>query len=55
MYNIIDIKIQVVQKSLQSSHTVSSAALPEGTTKEGDEPVQLCKIVDTVEVCLRKA
>jgi hypothetical protein len=29
--------------------------LPEGTTEVGEELVQLCKIVDTVEVCLRHA
>jgi hypothetical protein len=30
-------------------------ALPEGTTKEVDELVQLHKITDTVKVCLQKA
>jgi hypothetical protein len=55
MYNRIEIELQGVQQALQSSRAVSSAALPEGTTKEGDEPVQLHKIADTVEVHLRKA
>jgi hypothetical protein len=55
MYNRIEIELQGVQQALQSSHTVSSVPLPEGTTEEGNEPVQLRKIADTVEVCLRKA
>jgi hypothetical protein len=54
MYKRIDIKLQGVQQYLQSSHTVSSAALPEGTKKEGDEPIQLCKIADIVEVRIWK-
>jgi len=48
MYKRIEIELQGVQQALQYSRTVSSAAQPEGTTKEGYEPVQLRKIVDTV-------
>jgi hypothetical protein len=55
MYNRIEIELQGVQQALQSSRAVSTAPLPEGTTEEGDEPVQLRKIVATVEVRLRKA
>jgi hypothetical protein len=55
MYNRIEIVLQGVQQALQSSRAVSTAPLPEGTTEEEDEPVQLCKIADTVEVCLWKA
>jgi hypothetical protein len=54
MYNRIEIKLQGVQQELQSSHAVSTAPLLEGTTKEGDEPVQLCNIANTIEVCLQK-
>jgi hypothetical protein len=55
MYNRIEIELQGVQQALQSSRVVSSAPLPEGTPKEGNEPVQLRKIADIVEVHLRKA
>jgi hypothetical protein len=55
MNNIIEIEIQGVQHALQSSRAISSASLPEGTTEEGNEPVQLRKIDNMVEVCLRKA
>jgi hypothetical protein len=55
MYNRIEIALQGVQQALQSSHTVSTAPLPEGTPEEEDEPLQLCKIADTFEVCLWKA
>jgi hypothetical protein len=55
MYNRIEIELQGVQQALQSSRAISSVALPEGTTKEGYEPVQLCKIADTIEVHLWKA
>jgi hypothetical protein len=55
MYNRIEIELQGVQQALQSSRAVSTALLPEGTTEEGDEPVQLHKIAATVEVRLRKA
>jgi hypothetical protein len=39
MYNKIEIELQGVQQALQSSHAVSYAPLPEGTTEEGHEPV----------------
>jgi ElaB/YqjD/DUF883 family membrane-anchored ribosome-binding protein len=55
MYNRIEIKLQGVQQALQSSHIVSSVTPPEGTTKEGNESIQLHKIANTVEVRLRKA
>jgi hypothetical protein len=55
MYNRIESELQGVQQALRSSHKVSTTPLPEGTTEEGDEPVQLHKIVATVEACLRKA
>jgi hypothetical protein len=55
MYNKIEIELQGVQQALQSSHTVSSIPLPKGTTEEGNEPVQLHNIANTVEVCLLKA
>jgi hypothetical protein len=55
MYNRIEIELQGVQQALQSSHAVSSTPLPEGTIEEGNEPVQLCKIANTVKVRLRKA
>jgi hypothetical protein len=55
MYSQIEIALQGVQQALQSSRAISTTPLPEGTTKEGDESVQLRKIVDTVEVCLRHA
>jgi hypothetical protein len=52
MYSQIDITLQGVQQALQSSRAISTAPLPEGTTKVGDESVQLWNIVDTVEVRL---
>jgi hypothetical protein len=55
MYNRIEIELQGVKQALQSSHAASTAPLPEGTTEAGDEPVQLHRIADTVEVRLRKA
>jgi hypothetical protein len=55
MYNRIESELQGVQQALQSSRAVSTAPLLEGTTEEVDEPVQLCKIVATVEARLRKA
>jgi VIT1/CCC1 family predicted Fe2+/Mn2+ transporter len=55
MYSQIEIALQGVQQALQSSRAISTAPLPEGTTEVGDESVQLRKIVDTVEVCLRHA
>jgi hypothetical protein len=55
MYHRVEIELQGVQQALQSSRAVSSAPLPEGTTEEGNAPVQLRKIVDTVKVRLRKA
>ena len=54
MYNHIEIKLQGVQQALQSSRVVSIVPLPEGTTEE-DEPIQLQKIVNMVEVHLWKA
>jgi hypothetical protein len=36
-------------------HVVSTAPMPEGTPEAGDESVQLRRIVDLVEVRLRKA
>jgi hypothetical protein len=55
MYNGIKIVLQGVQQALQSSRTVSTAPLLQVTTEEEDEPVQIHKIADTVEVFLRKA
>jgi hypothetical protein len=55
MNNRIEIELQGVQQALQSSLTVSTTPLPKGTTEEGDEPVQLRKIADRVEVHLWKA
>jgi D-alanyl-D-alanine dipeptidase len=55
MYSQIEITLQGVQQALQSSQGISTKPLPEGTTKEGDETVQLRKIADTVEVRLRRA
>jgi hypothetical protein len=55
MYKRIESEIQRVQQALQSSHVVSTVPLPKGTTEEGDEPVQLRKIVSTVKACLQKA
>jgi hypothetical protein len=55
MYNRIEIELQGVQQDRQSSRTISSTPLPEGTTEEGNELVQLHKIANTVEVCLRKS
>ena len=55
MYNRIEIELQGVQQALQSSRAVSTAPLPEGTTEQGDEPVQLHNIANTFEVHLRKA
>jgi hypothetical protein len=40
---------------LSNLAVVSSAPLPEGTTEEGNEPVQLHQIANTVEVHLQKA
>jgi hypothetical protein len=44
LYNRIEIELQGVQQALQSSCISSTVILPEGTTEEGDEPVQLRKI-----------
>jgi hypothetical protein len=55
MYNRIESELQGLQQALWSSHAVSIAPLPKGTTEEGDEPVQLHKIAATVEACLQKA
>jgi hypothetical protein len=52
MYSQIEIVLQGVQQALQSSREISTAPLPEGITEVGDELVQPCKIVDTVEVHL---
>ena len=55
MYNRIEIELQGVKQAPQSSRSISTAPLPEGTTEVGDESVQLHNIVDTVEVCLQHA
>jgi hypothetical protein len=55
MYRKIEIALQGVQQALQSSRAISTAPLLEGTTKVGDESVQFCNIVDTVEVRLQHA
>jgi hypothetical protein len=52
MYSQIEIMLQGVQQALQSSRAISTTPLREGTTEVEDESVQLCKIVDTVEVHL---
>jgi hypothetical protein len=54
MYNRIEIEIQGLKQALQSSREASTVPLPEGTTKAGDELVQLHRIADTVEVHLQK-
>ena len=54
MYDRIEVELQGVQRALQSNCTVSTTPMPEGTTEAGDESVQLCRIVDIVEVHLRK-
>jgi hypothetical protein len=55
MYSQIEITLQGVQQALQSSQAISTMPLPEGIAEEGDESVQLHKIVDIVEVRLRRA
>jgi hypothetical protein len=55
MYNIIDVELQKVQQALKPSRIVSSAPLPEGTIEEGNEPIQLHKITETIKVLLQKA
>jgi hypothetical protein len=55
MYNRIEIELQGVQRSLQSSCATPMTPLLEGTIEEGDESVQLRKIADIVEVHLRNA
>ena len=52
MYSQIEIALQGVQQALQSSQAISTTPLLEGTIEVGYESVQLCKIVDTIEVCL---
>jgi hypothetical protein len=39
MYSQIEITLQGVQQALQSSRSISTAPLPEGTTEVGDESV----------------
>jgi hypothetical protein len=55
MYIRIEIELQGVKQALQSSCAASTMPLLEGTTEAGDEPIQLCKIANTIEVCLQKA
>jgi hypothetical protein len=54
MYDRIEVELQGVQRALQSNRAVSTAPMPEGTPEAGDESVQLRRIVDLVEVHLRK-
>jgi hypothetical protein len=52
MYKRIEIKFQGVQQALQSGRAVSTTPLSKGKIEEGDEPVNLRKIANTVEVRL---
>jgi hypothetical protein len=44
-----------VQRALQFNCAISTVPMPEGTTKAGDESVQLHRISNIVKVRLRKA
>jgi hypothetical protein len=55
MYDRIEVKLQGVQQALQSSRPVSTAPLPSGEPKLGDEPAELCQLVNAIESRLRCA
>jgi hypothetical protein len=55
MYDRIETELRGVQQALQSSHMVSTAPPPSEEPALGDEPTQLCRIVDATEACLHCA
>jgi hypothetical protein len=55
MYNRIEVKLRGVQQALQSSRAMSTAPLPSGELELGNEPAQLHRLANAVEVRLRRA
>jgi hypothetical protein len=55
MYDRIETELRGVQQALHSSRAVSTAPLPSEEPELGDEPTQLCRIVDVTEAHLRHA
>jgi hypothetical protein len=55
MYEKLETKLRGVQQALQSIRAVSIAPPPSEEPELGDEPAQLCKIVDVTDVHLRRA
>jgi hypothetical protein len=54
MYDIIEVELSGVQKALQSICAVSTASPPSEAPKLGDEPTQLCRLVDAIEAHLHR-
>jgi hypothetical protein len=55
MYEKIETELRGVQQALQSSHSIHYAPLPSEEPELGDEPAQLCRIVDVTEAHLHRA
>jgi hypothetical protein len=55
MYDRIEIELRGVHQALHSSHIVSTAPFPSEEPELGDEPTQLYKIADAIEVHLHHA
>jgi hypothetical protein len=55
MYDRIEVELKGVQRALQSIHVVSTEPPPSEELELGDEPTQLCKLVDVTEPHLRQA
>ena len=55
MHEKIETELRGVQQALQSSRAISTSPPPLEEPKLGDEPVQLRRIDDATEACLRRA
>jgi hypothetical protein len=55
MYEKIEIELRGVQHTLQSNHAIFIVPLPSEEPELGDEPTQLCRIVDATKSHLRRA
>jgi hypothetical protein len=54
MYDRIENDLKDIQQAIHSSHAISTALSSVENIELGDEPTQLCKLVDATETRLRR-
>jgi hypothetical protein len=55
MYDRIETEMRGVQQAFHSSRRVSTVPPPSEEPELGDEPAQICRLVDVTEALLRRA